>query len=922
MISCIRLDTTERKMTSPTNCQPTNRATTGAPAQQVDTVVTRIRGGAPSSDVWDHVSRVMEPSGKILQTCNYCGTMRKSVQSLASQWAIHLVERCPSVDTEISMEIYEAKRDSIKGIKEGGERRGFHLGDLSRVTPAIPNTRNKPADEGQTSTEGGNERNAKRKLEDKEKSISVWDHITKTALQDGIIVQKCNHCGYTRKANQLLASSWCVHLVEQCAEVDPSISYEMWQAKRDSVRAVRDAGSRRGFTDDTEPSLLVKAEPSQKISAKVIKEEKKAEKGNSGATAVSHSIPQKKQRMSLSASKTNSQKKQRVMVKNGEDFCDQARADKITLAIMEFLAGCGIPMMVTQSAFFINFLMQMNKTYTKKYLPTADIFTKMWLPKLRASVDQKLDHSWRADTDLYMTLGSDIFKGEDGTNVLVVTEAKLDKVAFRQWVTESDETLTSSRITEIVIDRMTTAANGEPNNIEAKFGGFCADTSKVGLSVCKAIEEKYPKVLFNGCRSRCGQALCKDFADIPQIKKLVENVGKIFDFLCTNKPVQAVYSRLMKELNGSRLTSPPDYRATNVDEELEYLLGPEERNIEVLKSLISHAEWDSISVAAPPGAVADFVAIAQDAEFFHQVKCIRGITQPLSIFTRHLDRSGFRASWLLPAFEAFEKDLLIWCDDASTANCFNEETISTVKKAFGKRWKGSEDGEQEDSNAVGLYAPQYLLSMLLDPSTTMNVEKLNQVHPLWYPECRKVLMRFYDDNDLILAKTQLYELVNQNGLFGDEVAESRAYIEVDAAHHHFNIQTVVARQVKAFDLKPHLLWKISIGGQFPKLKDVALRLLTMATRCSDVQNVCEMENFVNKRICKRLKNDVVRNLLYCHINLKLVKNSGTENDQGNVVEDFLCESILDAEDETDVKSEEDCEEENRTSGAFEQEQII
>ena len=228
--------------------------------------------------------------------------------------------------------------------------------------------------------------------------------------------------------------------------------------------------------------------------------------------------------------------------------------------------------------------------------------------------------------------------------------------------------------------------------------------------------------------------------------------------------------------------------------------------------------------------------------------------------------------------------------------------MSAIKIAFAKRWKGTEAGQDsESSDVMGLYAPQYLLAMLLDPTTTMNVEALNQVHPLWYPECRKVLKRFYDENDLIVAKTELYELVNQTGNWGDEVAESRSYTGMKAKQDRFQVQSVVAQQLKAVDLKPHLLWKVSIGLQFPKLKDIAMRLLTMATRCADVERVCQVQKFMNSKVCDRLKNGNVKQLMYCYINLRLLKNIGDERDTQNVVEDFLCDAIL--EEEVDEKKE-------------------
>ena len=76
------------------------------------------------SDVWDHMSRE-EVDGKILQTCNYCGHTKKTSQLMTSRWGQHLVEGCEQVDDEVSKQVYESRKDSVKAVREAGKRRGF-----------------------------------------------------------------------------------------------------------------------------------------------------------------------------------------------------------------------------------------------------------------------------------------------------------------------------------------------------------------------------------------------------------------------------------------------------------------------------------------------------------------------------------------------------------------------------------------------------------------------------------------------------------------------------------------------------------------------------------------------------------------------------------------------------------------------------
>ena len=78
----------------------------------------------PISNVWDHVSRV-EVDGKHVITCNHCGATKKCKQLMASRCALHLVAQCEKVDEDVSKQVYESHEDSLKAVKEAGQRRHF-----------------------------------------------------------------------------------------------------------------------------------------------------------------------------------------------------------------------------------------------------------------------------------------------------------------------------------------------------------------------------------------------------------------------------------------------------------------------------------------------------------------------------------------------------------------------------------------------------------------------------------------------------------------------------------------------------------------------------------------------------------------------------------------------------------------------------
>jgi len=48
------------------------------------------------------------------------------------------------------------------------------------------------------------------------------------------------------------------------------------------------------------------------------------------------------------------------------DYCDQNRVNHINQAIMEFIAGCAMPMLLVESPFFIKMLKSLNEDYVSK----------------------------------------------------------------------------------------------------------------------------------------------------------------------------------------------------------------------------------------------------------------------------------------------------------------------------------------------------------------------------------------------------------------------------------------------------------------------------------------------------------------------------------------------------------------------------
>ena len=74
-----------------------------------------------------------------------------------------------------------------------------------------------------------------------------------------------------------------------------------------------------------------------------------------------------------------------------------------------------------------------------------------------------------------------------------------------------------------------------------------------------------------------------------------------------------------------------------------------------------------------------------------------------------------------------------------------------------------------------------------------------------------------------------------------------------AAQGRTHIEEVVEKQKASMNLKPAHLWANKYGRQFPLLREIAIRLLTMATQSADVERCCKVHKLVHRKDRTRQK---------------------------------------------------------------------
>ena len=298
----------------------------------------------------------------------------------------------------------------------------------------------------------------------------------------------------------------------------------------------------------------------------------------------------------------------------------------------------------------------------------------------------------------------------------------------------------------------------------------------------------------------------------------------------------------------------------------------------------------------------EFAKTATSLPFFQRVEVILELYRNLSAFCHFLETAGCRGSFLYRLYVALVMDTNIWADRMETKMRLSEETIRDVVDSILLRWEGC-------GTKAGLYAPQYLMAMILDPAMVPPVDHLPNN---WLTECDKILGQFYHQDgeqsalDFLAARNELKNCVNKAGSFGAESKMKQNLLENavgkppssdEFGHVAYEIK-LMKKLLETDD--PAVSWKCDLGNEFPKLKDIAIRLMEMGTQSADVERVCKAHKIVHTKVRNRLTNKNVNLLLHCYVNLRLLKKyedegkrvDGRPLDQEDDLEDFLGQALL------------------------------
>ncbi len=483
------------------------------------------------------------------------------------------------------------------------------------------------------------------------------------------------------------------------------------------------------------------------------------------------------------------------------------------------------------------------------------------------------------------------------------------KVAFKNCVAQGESTGDADYLFDLWVKELEESVDGDRSKVPDVWCSVVADNTAVNPAAAKRLEKEFPTIFFNGCRTHCADLLVEDIAKIPEIAMMLKDCLKMIKFILGHSRVKEAFIRITKEANngGTMVKLFPGTRFAYAALSLDSLIGAEGSNWANIQSMILKPQWESGTCSdIDIDEVETFRSLAQDDGFLGRIKAVQKLFSILSAFVHHQETPGTRASFVLPLFKALRKDVNVWVTRKGSDTDFNKRTLEAIKQKITNRWMGHNDSTGRKIS--GLYGPQFLMATMVDPFFCVDQDDLPSS---WEAQCKKIIKRFHpvtDDPVSSLANqaaiAELDELALCSGKFGEIADDCKQTIKAQVgqpptASNFGHVAHEIKHQKAVLESRhPANLWRLHLGQKFPKLYDLALRLLMMGTQSADVERVCKANKIVHSKVRNRLSNKNVKMLLYCYVNLRLLKKGKHETSSGAAIdpqgdmEDFLGQALL------------------------------
>jgi hypothetical protein len=559
------------------------------------------------------------------------------------------------------------------------------------------------------------------------------------------------------------------------------------------------------------------------------------------------------------------------------DTCTVERADKISMSITKFIAGCGLPFNIINSVFFIDMITDLNVVYAKKYLPKQKTFKLKWLPELFNDTFETVASYFRLHPGVLRTMGLDGYTTPAGHHVLNFVETMKEDTSFRKTVDAKDKRENAGYIAEQTEIQLRTGAAEMGEEVEAVYCGVVGDNVSYNRKAFEKLQSTFPKLFFTGCIAHLLDLVVEDICNIDEFKKELKKMKKLVKFVRENRRVKWLF----KDISGIMLVLYSQTRFAGAA-----LMGAAVmRSRHSVAKLIDHDRWREMTSTIQTKCRVEIEGIINDNTVWRKWESMMGLMN-IACSAIHIVESQKMVLGLVYAMmDAITSDVLAWSEKNETKRVWKEESVKACIAEVSKRWGG------EAGRCVSAKTDAHVFAYVVNPSLcptelTLTISDRDC--------CERVLHAYYKDEPKKEEEAidQFNGMLLRQGLFGLKVKKIQAELKKKLEKHpgfDSNIKRVEWYMENMED--PATQWRL-FANQIRELQKPAISVSMMKPQSASVERVCKAHAIIHTKARNRLNSTTTQMLLYCYVNLRMMNKCKPKLDK------FLVDALV-AEKEDD-----------------------
>lgn len=511
--------------------------------------------------------------------------------------------------------------------------------------------------------------------------------------------------------------------------------------------------------------------------------------------------------------------------------CSPAVAKSMDKFVAKYFFRCNVPFRHIEAPAFRRMVDAINPSYGAKLYHIDKLRTTM-LDEEYNSIREALLR--RIKKEKWFVLSLDGWSTNDGRHFLGVTIHSQSGPPFFWKIFDTTKTFLNAETLIELIEDVGNELGWE------KIVGIVMDIAKVNTCAEKMLEEKYPKLIVNGCGAHNYNLVIKDLCSCGSLPYVIANCLLIVKMILNHQHIKANYDEIRRKFGvKNKLVMPvPTRFGTNF-----LMMRSVVENRAVIVELVEKSVSTINSCAATKKTKINFERIVNENYFWKNLS--KGVK-----FLEPIMKKLVAAESDTYYIENMYRDMMELYEHVKT---FQYDTLMDQKdavKLFYNRWSYIHADTMSFAHILNPSTNGALMVKGKHPSTGEKIDDYKD----GVKQLKNYFRIFYEDaDDIKEIKKEFEDFCTEFG------AADRQYIEDNAS---FN---------------PRAYWSQHGTRNYPKLATIGMRLFQMICGAISTERVWNVFGNVDTKARNRLSSVSMEKLIFVYINSKQLDNDDTSD---------------------------------------------